>query len=69
MNALVWQLHRHQAYTAGAALAALGALLLITGITITRDYHTFLASCAAARSCGHASQVFAGDSAITSLVN
>jgi hypothetical protein len=69
VNALVWRLHRTQAYTAGAALAALGALLLITGITITRDYHTFLASCAAARSCGHASQVFAGDSAITSLVN
>jgi hypothetical protein len=69
VNALAWRLHRHQAYTAGAALAALGALLLITGITITRDYHTFLASCAAARSCGHATQVFAGDSAITSLVN
>jgi hypothetical protein len=69
VNALVWRLHRHQAYTAGAALAALGTLLLITGITITRDYHAFLASCAAARNCGHASQVFAGDGAITSLVN
>lgn len=69
MNALAWRLHRHQAYTAGAALAALGTLLLITGITITRDYHAFLASCAAARSCGHASQVFAGDGAVTSLVN
>jgi hypothetical protein len=69
VNALVWRLHRTQAYTAGAAIAALGALLLLTGITMARDYHTFLASCAAARSCGHASQVFAGDSAITSLVN
>jgi hypothetical protein len=69
VNALVWRLHRHQAYIAGAALAALGALLLITGITMTRDYHAFLASCAAARSCGHASQLFAGDGAVTSLVN
>ena len=69
MNALVWRLHRNQAYIAGAALAALGALLLITGITMARDYHAFLASCAAARSCGHASQLFAGDGAVTSLVD
>jgi hypothetical protein len=69
VNALVWRLHRNQAYIAGAALAALGALLLITGITMTRDYHAFLASCPAARSCGHASQLFAGDGAVTSLVN
>ena len=69
MNALVWRLHRNQAYTAGAALAALGALLLITGITMARDYHAFLASCAAARSCGHAGQLFAGDGAVTSLVD
>ncbi len=69
MNALLWRLHRNQAYTAGAALAALGALLLITGITMARDYHAFLASCAAARSCGHAGQLFAGDGAVTSLVD
>jgi hypothetical protein len=69
VNALVWRLHRQQAYIAGAALAALGALLLITGITMAREYHTFLASCAAARSCGQAGQLFAGDSSITSLVN
>jgi hypothetical protein len=69
MNALVWRLHRNQAYIAGAALAAMGTLLLITGITMARDYHAFLASCAAARSCGNASQLFAGDGAVTSLVN
>jgi hypothetical protein len=69
VNAVVWRLHRNQAYIAGAALAALGALLLITGITMTRDYHAFLASCPAARSCSHASQLFAGDGAVTSLVN
>jgi len=69
VSALVWRLHRNQAYVAGAALAALGALLLITGITMTRDYQAFLASCAAARSCGHAGQLFAGDGAVTSLVD
>jgi hypothetical protein len=69
VNALVWRLHRNQAYIAGAALAAMGALLVITGITMARDYHAFLASCAAARSCGSASQLFAGDGAVTSLVN
>jgi hypothetical protein len=69
VSALVWRLHRNQAYIACAALVALGALLLATGITMTRDYHAFLASCAAARSCGRAGQVFAGDGAITSLVN
>jgi hypothetical protein len=69
MNALVWRLHRNQAYVAGAALVATGVLLLITGITMARHYHAFLASCAAARSCGSASHLFAGDSAVTSLVD
>ena len=69
MNALVWRLHRNQAYIAGAALVALGVLLLITGITMARGYHAFLASCAAARSCGQAGQLFAGDGAITTLVD
>jgi hypothetical protein len=69
VNALVWRLHRNQAYIAGAALAALGVLLLITGITMARGYHAFLASCPAARNCGNASHLFAADSAITSLVN
>lgn len=69
VNVLVWRLHRPQAYIACAALAALGVLLAITGITITRHYHAFLASCAAARSCGHTGELFAGDAAITSLVN
>lgn len=69
MNALVWRLHRQQAYIAATALAVLGVLLLITGIAMTRDYHAFLASCAAAHSCGQAIQVFVGDSAVTSLVS
>src|SRR6266851_8927163 len=69
MNHLVWRLHRSQVSFAGVALAALTVLLLITGLVMAHDYHGFLASCAAARSCGNASQLFAGDSAVTSLVN
>ena len=69
MNHLVWRLHRSQVSLAGVALAALTVLLLITGLVMAHDLHGFLASCAAARSCGSASQLFAGDSAVTSLVN
>jgi hypothetical protein len=69
MNHLVWRLHRSQVSFAGVALAVLTVLLLITGLVMAHDYHGFLASCAAARSCGNASQLFAGDSAVTSLVN
>ena len=70
MNALIWRLHRNQAYVAGAALAALTCLLLLTGIAMAHDYHAFLASCATTRSCGDAAQLlFRGDGAITTLVD
>jgi len=69
VSALVWRLHRNQAYIAAAGLAVLTALLLLTGITITRDYHQFTATCMAARTCSHASSLFASDSGITSLVS
>jgi hypothetical protein len=70
VNALIWRLHRHQAYVAGAALAALTCLLLFTGIAMARDYHAFLASCGTTRSCGGATQLlFHGDGAITTLVD
>ncbi len=70
MTALIWRLHRNQAYVAGAALAALTCLLLLTGIVMAHDYHAFLASCATTRSCGDATQLlFRGDAAITTLVD
>jgi ABC-type transport system involved in multi-copper enzyme maturation permease subunit len=65
VNYLIWRLHRNQVYIAGAALAV---VLLITGISMTHDYHALLASCGAAHSCGDASQVFSGDSVIIGLV-
>jgi len=70
VNVLIWRLHRNQAYVAGAALAALTCLLVLTGIAMARDYHAFLATCGTTRSCGDATQLlFRGDGAITTLVD
>jgi hypothetical protein len=69
VNVLIWRLHRNQAYVAGAALAALTCLLLLTGIAMAHDYRAFLASCQTTRSCGDAARLFRGDSAITTLVD
>jgi hypothetical protein len=68
MNTLVWRLHRGQAYVAGAALIVLAAVLLITGIAMSRTYHDFAAGCAAAHDCGDPSQVLGGYSLITNLL-
>jgi hypothetical protein len=68
MNALLWRLHRSQARVAGAALIVLAAVLLITGIALSRTYHGFVAGCAAAHDCGDTSQVFGGYSLITNLL-
>jgi hypothetical protein len=65
MNTLVWRLHRGQAYIAGAALIVLAAVLLITGIAMSRTYHDFAAGCAAAHDCGDPSQVLGRDGLIT----
>jgi hypothetical protein len=68
MNTLLWRLHRSQAYIAGAALVVLAAVLLITGIALSRTYHGFAAGCAAAHDCGDPSQVFGSYSLITNLL-
>ena len=68
MNTLVWRLHRGQAYIAGASLIVLTAVLLITGIALSRTYHGFAAGCAAAHDCGDTSQVFGGYRLISSLL-
>jgi hypothetical protein len=65
VNTLVWRLHRGQAYIAGAALIVLAAVLLTTGIAVSGTYHDFVAGCAAARDCGHPSQVLGPDGLIT----
>jgi len=68
MNTMIWRLHRGQAYRAGAALIVLAAVLLITGIALSRTYHGFVASCAAAHDCSDTSQVFGGYALITDLL-
>ena len=70
MNYLVWRLHRKQVYWAAGALAALVAVLLVTGITMANDYHAFLANCSLTQSCGDAGSIlFRGDGAIIDVVN
>jgi hypothetical protein len=70
MNLLVWRLHRTQVLFAGAALAVLAVVLLVTGITMAHDYRQFLAHCAATQSCANGQdQLFRGDAAIKDVVN
>ncbi len=69
MNHLIWRLHRNQAVFALAALGALAALLVVTGIVMAHDYHRFLATCASTQSCGDTGQLFSGDGAIFDVVN
>jgi hypothetical protein len=68
MNTLVWRLHRGQAYIAGAALVVLTAVLLITGVAMSRTYHGFVGGCAAAHDCGDPSQVIGSYGDITNLL-
>jgi hypothetical protein len=70
VNQLIWRLHRNQVYFAGAALAVLAIVLVITGITMANDYHEFLRTCAATQSCADGQgQLFSGDGAIIDFVN
>jgi hypothetical protein len=68
MTTLTWRLHRSQVYISAAAVAALTALLLATGIAMAATYHAFLATCAAAHTCadGH-SLLFRGDGILNDL--
>jgi ABC-type transport system involved in multi-copper enzyme maturation permease subunit len=68
MNALVWRLHRNQAYIAGAGLVALTVVLLVTGILISGDYHLFLSSCSSTNSCSDTSQLFSQYGLVNNLV-
>jgi hypothetical protein len=70
VNQLIWRLHRNQVYFAAVGLAMLAVLLVITGITMANDYHVFLRTCAATRSCADGQgQLFSGDGAIMDVVN
>jgi hypothetical protein len=68
MNALVWRLHRNQAFVAGVTLAVLAAVLLVTGLLISGDYHNFLSSCGSTHSCSNTSQLFSNYGLVKDLV-
>jgi hypothetical protein len=70
VNLLVWRLHRNQVYWASGALVTLGILLVVTGLVMSHDFHTFFATCGATTTCDQAgSDLFRGDGAIIDLVN
>jgi hypothetical protein len=70
MNFLIWRLHRNQVFFAGATLAVLTVLLLVTGSVMAHDYHVALANCAATQTCANlSSQLFRGDGAIMDVVD
>ena len=69
MNQLVWRLHYRQVYWAVGVLAVLAVALVITGIKMSDDYHSFQAACAATQSCADAgSLLFRGDGFILDVV-
>jgi hypothetical protein len=55
MSFLVWRQYRAQAVIGLALLAAFTALLLVTGISMASQWHSALATCAAAGTCGNLS--------------
>ena len=70
MNQLVWRLHYRQVYWALGALGGLAVLLVITGINMANDYHSFEATCAATQSCADAGNIlFRGDGSVIDIVN
>jgi hypothetical protein len=70
VNHLVWRLHRNQALFAAGALAILALVVVVTGVTMSEDYHRALAACTASQSCGDlASSLFRGDGAIIDVVD
>ena len=71
VNFLIWRLHRNQVFFAGATLAVLTVLLLVTGSVMARDYHLAVANSAATPGCTDLSgqQLFRGDGAIMDIVD
>ncbi|HUC15962.1 MAG TPA: hypothetical protein VMS00_16050, partial [Acidimicrobiales bacterium] len=70
MNQLIWKLHYRQVYWALGALGVLAVLLVVTGMTMANDYHSFETACAATQSCGDARSIlFRGDGFVIDVVD
>jgi hypothetical protein len=66
---VTWRLYRAQAAIASVLLAAFAALILVTGVQVASQWHSALAACTAARSCGNlANSLFLGSHAVGFLV-
>jgi hypothetical protein len=66
---VTWRQYRAQAAIASVLLAAFAALILVTGVQVASQWHSALATCAAARSCGNlANSLFLGSHAVGFLV-
>jgi len=69
MSWVVWRQYRAQAAIAAALLAAFAALVLVTGVQVASQWHSALAACTAAHSCGNlANTLFLGSHAVGFLV-
>jgi hypothetical protein len=66
---VTWRQYRAQAAIAAALLAAFAVLMLVTGVQVASQWHSALAACAAAHSCGNlANSLFLGSHAVGFLV-
>ena len=69
MSWVTWRQYRAQAAIASALLAAFAALIVVTGVQAASQWHSALATCAAAHSCGNlANSLFLGSHAVGFLV-
>lgn len=69
MSWVVWRQYRVQAAVAGLLLAALAALLAVTGLQVASQWHSALTACPASHTCGNLSNtLFLGYHAVGFLV-
>jgi hypothetical protein len=69
MNYVVWRLHRTHVTVACPALAALAALLVVTGINMASTFDAAVTSCRATHSCDQLpTLLFQNDSALVKIV-
>ena len=69
MSYVIWRLHRTHALVATAGLAALAALLVVTGVNMASTYNAAISSCGATHSCDQLpSTLFQNDGVLVDLV-
>jgi hypothetical protein len=69
MSYVIWRLHRTHALVITGGLAALTALLVITGVNMASTYNAAISSCGATHSCDQLPNVlFQNDSVLVDLV-